>query len=325
MKLLTLSAAELRRALPMRAAIEVAKQAFADLSDRAAVVPQRLRIPVVEGDGTTLVMPGYIPERGLATKIVSVFPGNPERGLPSITGLVIVQDPATGLPIALLDGTFLTAWRTAAAAGAATDLLARPDARIAALFGCGPQARTQVLALDAVRKLDTIRVFAPRRAAVRGFLDEMHGEVEADLIPASSPEEAVRGADLICTATNANEPVFDTASLATGSHVTAVGSYTHALREFDSELVARARVFVETRKTARAESGELHRAIEEGRTREEDWTELGDVFQGRAPGRRSIHDVTLFKSVGHAVQDVAAAAAAVSNAREQGLGAEIEL
>ncbi len=325
MKLLTLSADELRRALPMAAAIDVARRAFEDLSDGVVVAPQRLRVPVVEGDGATLVMPGYVPERGLATKIVSVFPGNAERGLPAVTGLVVVLDPATGAPAALLDGAFLTAWRTAAVAGAATDLLARPDARVAALFGCGAQARTQALALDAVRDLDAIRVYAPRPEAVRRFLDDVHGDLDADLLPAASPGEAVRGADVVCTATSASEPVLDTAHLATGVHVTAVGAFTHAMREVDVELVGRARVFVETRATARAESGELHRALLEGRTREEDWTELGDVLRDRAEGRRSVHDVTLFKSVGHAVFDVATATAAVARARDLGLGSEVAL
>lgn len=323
MKLLLLSADDLQAALPMAEAVTAMKEAFRTLSDGDAQTPQRTVLPVP--GGVHLVMPGYLPGDGLATKLVSVFPGNAGRGKPVINGLVVVLDPATGEPTALVDGTFLTAWRTGAASGAATDLLARPGARTAALFGCGAQARTQVLALEAVRELEVIRVYARSRESVERFVAEMQPRLRARLAPAADPREAVAGADVVTTATTSPTPVFDGRRLAPGAHVNGVGSFTLEMQEVDARTVSRSRIFVDSRQAAQAEAGDLMIPAREGSTRPDDWSELGDVVAGRAPGRRDPDEITFFKSVGVAAQDVVAATRAVQAARRRGLGREVEL
>jgi alanine dehydrogenase len=327
MKLTLLSAADLRAALPMPAAVAAMKAAFAALSTGQANAPQRTALPVPPVEGVSLFMPAFLPGGGLGAlgaKIVSVFPHNPERGQPIIHGLVIMLDPSSGEPVALCDGTFLTAWRTGAASGAATDLLARPDVRVAALLGCGVQARTQALAIDAVRTLAEMRVYAPHPDRVQQFIGEMQPLVEAALVAAPSSAEAVRDADIICAATTSATPVFDGQLLNAGAHVNGVGSYTTQMQEVDAATVSRARIFVDSRAAALAEAGDLMIPMKAGRTRVEDWIELGEVAAGLKPGRQSPHEITFFKSVGVAVQDVAAAGRALAEAQRLRLGQTVE-
>lgn len=324
MKLTLLTAQDLRAALPMPAAVAAMKAAFAELSTGQAQVPLRVALPVEPADGLALFMPAFLPSSGLGAKIVSVFPHNVERGKPMIHGLVVLLDSLSGEPVALCDGTFLTAWRTGAGAGAATDLLARPEARVGAVLGTGAQARTQVFAMDAVRSLEIIWVYSRSRENVLRFVRELQPEVRATLVPAESAAEAVRPADVICAATTSSTPVFDGRLLKPGAHVNGVGSFTPRMQEVDAATVVRARLFVDSRASALAEAGDLVIPLEAGQTRVEDWTELGEVVAGRRPGRQSAEEVTFFKSVGVAVQDVAAAGRALIEARRSGLGREVE-
>jgi ornithine cyclodeaminase len=303
MKLLTLSAEDLRRALPMPEAVAAMKDAFAALSTGRASSPPRGVVDVEPAEDVTLLMGAYIEKTGLAAKIVSVFPGNAQRGRPVVNALVLVLDPRTGEPVALCDGTYLTALRTGAASGAATALLAGEDARVAAVIGCGVQARTQASAIDCVRQLDEIRVCGRRSDSAGGMVDEMRGQTRARLVavPSAGP------------------------LLAPGTHVNGVGSFKLEMQEVDTETVRRSRVFVDSVEAALAEAGDLVIAARDGVTSSDRWTEIGLVAAGRAEGRRSNSEVTFFKSVGHAVQDVAAASRALGVAREIGLGKEIEL
>ncbi len=308
----------------MPAAVAAMKAAYAELSTGQAHVPLRVALPVPPAEAVSLYMPAYLPSSGLGAKIVSVFPHNPAQGKAVVNGLVVVLDPATGEPLALFDGTFLTAWRTAAGAAAGVDVLARPDARTGALFGCGAQARTLVLAMDCVRPLDTIRVYAPRPARVEAFIADLQPEVAARLVAAASAEAAIDGADIICTATTSATPVFDGRRLKPGAHVSGVGSFTLAMQEVDAHTVGRARIFIDSRGPALAEAGDLVIALRAGQTRAEDWTELGEVVAGLKPGRQSPDELTFFKSVGNAAQDIAAAGRALAEARRLGLGKEVE-
>jgi ornithine cyclodeaminase len=325
MKLRLLSAADLRAALPMPAAVSAMRLAFMALSTGQADVPLRTALPVPPAEGLALFMPAYLPASGLGAKIVSVFPHNPAQGRPIIHGLVVVLDAATGEPLALCDGAFLTAWRTGAASGLATELLARPDARVGAVLGCGAQGRTQALAIDAVRALDAIQVYAPTRAHVDQFLADLQPHLRARLVPVGSAAEAVRGADVICAATTASRPVVAGEWLAPGAHLNGVGSYTTQMQEVDAAAVRRARIFVDTRASALAEAGDLVIPLQAGQTRVDDWTELGEVAAGLKPGRQSPEEITFFKSVGVAAQDIAAAGAALAQAQRLGLGREVEL
>jgi ornithine cyclodeaminase len=303
--------------------VAATKDAFAALASGRAQLPQRAVLRT-EG-GITLVMPGAIGERALGAKLVSLFPGNPERGRPTLQGLVLLLDPATGSPAGLLDAASLTALRTGAVAGAATDLLARPDARVGAVIGSGPQARTQALALDAVRELDELRFAARDRSKLERFVSDLAPRLRARAAACATPAEAVRAADVVSTATDASAPLFASADLAEGVHLNAVGSFTLQMRELDDETIADARVFVDSREAALEEAGELVGAVRAGRTRPEDWTELGELVLGRSAGRRDRRERTLFKSVGLALQDLAAGALALERARAAGVGRVIEL
>jgi ornithine cyclodeaminase len=325
MKLFTVAAQDLPKLLPMRDAVEAMKSAFAALSTGRVVAPQRGVVPVDEVDGISLLMGGYVPGEGLAAKTVSIFNRNRDLGKAVVTGLVLVLDPTSGEPIGLLDGGELTAWRTGAAAGAATDLLARPDARTGALIGAGVQARTQLLAMDAVRELTTVRVFGLDPAQVDGFIQRLQPEVNARLERAASADEAVAGADVISTATNSPTPVFDGRTLASGAHLNAIGTFTLDRREVDLVTIERATVFVDLVEAAIEEAGELVAAVAAGLTSPEAWTEIGDVATEAKPGRTRRAEITFFKSVGHAVQDVVAAARIMNRAAETGLARTVEL
>lgn len=325
MKLLVLSADDLARALSMKESIEGVKDAFSRLSAGRASTPPRTAVDVPAAGGTTLLMGAHVDGLGLATKTVSVFPGNRERGEPVVHGLVLVLDPETGQPQALCDGTFLTALRTGAASGVATELLSRTDARVGAVIGCGPQGRTQALAIDCVSELEEIRLCDRQIEVASRLADDLREQVGARLVVHGDPSRAIADADVICAATTSATPVFDGKLLKPGAHVNGVGSFTLEMRELDGETVSRSRVFIDSMESALAEAGDLVSAENEGLTSRDRWVELGLVAAGLAPGRRSASEITLFKSVGHAVQDVAVAATACAAARERGLGRVVEL
>lgn len=325
MKIRTLGADALRQALPMTDTIEAMKRAFVAYSTGVATVPQRLAVAVPPDDGVLLVKPALIPDEGVGAKLVSAFPGNAAKGLPVISGLVILFDPATGSPVGLCDGGALTALRTGAASGAATDILARDDASIGAVIGCGAQGRTQAMGIDAVRRLEEIRVFDTMTAQMERFAAVVGPTLRARIVPTSNPDEAVRGAHVICTATTSTEPVVSSRDIGVGAHINGIGSFTPTMCEVDDDTIRRARIFVDSREAAATEAGELMRAVSGGRTRPEDWTELGEVVAGVRSGRRSDDEVSFFKSVGLAAQDIAAAALAFRRAAELDLGIELDL
>lgn len=323
---LWLSAADVERCASMADIIGAVREAFVAYSSGAADAP--VRTAVAQPGGTTLTMPAALPEQSLtAVKIVSVYAGNAERGLPAIHGLVAVLDGATGAPVAIMDGAYLTGLRTGAASGAATDLLARPDARVLGLVGTGYQARFQAEAVCAVRPIKEVRVYGRNAARRERFAGELAGYLSghgARVRAAASAAEAVRGADVVCAATNSSVPVFADADVAAGTHVNGVGSYTLRMREVPAELVRRARVYVDSRAAARAEAGDLLPLVEAGELAWEDVPELGEALAGRAPGRWDAAEVTVFKSVGLAVQDAAAAGLVARRARALGLGQPLQ-
>jgi len=327
--MLVLDAADVRRALPMADAIEAMKGAFAALSSGRAVVPERIHLAVEPHDGVSLVMPAFVDDaegQALAVKVVSLFDHNAERSLARIQAAVLVLEADTGRPLALLEGAALTAIRTGAASGAATDLMARPDSRTAAILGAGVQARTQLDAVCTVRPIETVWVYDPLGGAVASLIDEMagRGPVPADVRPAADPREAVAEADVVCAATTSHTPVFSDADLKPGAHVNAVGSYQPHVQEVPPETVVRARVVVDSRHAALAETGDLIQPIRAGLiTADHVWAELGELVLGRVKGRTSEEEITLFKAVGIAVQDAAAARAALKRAEQFGLGQQV--
>lgn len=324
--MLILNAADVRRALPMKAAIAAMKQAYAAFSAGRAKVPLRTHLPVAPQEAAALFMPAFVQgEDGdsLAVKVVSLFPGNPGRGLPFIHAVVLVLDAANGRPQALLEGGALTAIRTGAGAGAATDLLARPDCRVAAIFGAGVQSRTQLEAICTVRDIETVFVYDPDPDKTAVFVEEMAGAgpIPADVRVADVPRTAVRQADIICCATTSTIPVFDDIDLKPGVHINGVGSYTPEMQEIPAETVARARVVVDSRTASLAEAGDLIQPIEAGLfTANHIFAELGEIVLGERNGRAAHDQITFFKSVGIAVQDAVAAQTTLQSARGLKLG-----
>ncbi len=325
-----LSSADVRSALPMPDAIDAMREAFAAVSGGDADVPLRTHIDLPGDRGATLTMSAVTksPVR-LGTKLLTLFPGNPGRNLPFIQGLIVMFDEATGRPSGLLEGMTLTALRTGAASGLATDLLARPHASRVAIIGSGTQARTQLEAMCCVRPIEEVAVYSRTPAHAAAFAKEMNERLDlpSPIRVAATAAEAADGADIICTATNASAPVLASADVAAGAHVNAVGSYTPDMRELDTELLARARIVVDQRSAALAEAGELIAAIDAGAVSEDGLIELGEIVSGVHAG--SVRDngggVTVFKSVGLAVQDLCAAARALERAAEENIGLSIEM
>ncbi len=322
-----LSKSDIQKAVSMGQAIEIVKGAFAQLSTGRAIVPLRTSIEVKRHGGVILYMPAYLEEsEDLEVKIVSVFPRNLEMGLPTITALVVVNDARTGAPLAVMDGTYLTALRTGAASGAATDLLAREDTKVAAIFGAGAQGRTQLLAVCEVREIERAWVYDVNAKAAEDYVQEMRSKVPCELRIASSPAEAVREADVICTATTSKTPVFADSDLKPGVHINAIGAFTPEMQEIPAETVKRARIVVGSREGCLAEAGDIIIPLRQGLITEEDiHAELGEIVAGRKKGRESETEITLFKSVGNAVQDASVAGQVLRRAKELGLGTEVEL
>jgi len=322
-----LSADDVRRALPMVQAVEAMKDAFAQLSTGRADVPLRLPVEVKAHNGVTLFMPAYLADDDqMAVKIVSVFNDNPAQGLPLIHALVVVIDATTGIPRAVMDGTYLTALRTGAVSGAATDFLARPESRVAAIFGAGVQGRTQLEAICAVRSIERAWVFDPDQKRSQAYADEMSTKLSLPVQVAASPAEAVRQADVICTATTSATPVFDDADLKPGVHINAVGAYTPHMQEIPVETVIRAKVIIDHLDSSMAEAGDLIIPMQQGLIGQDHiYAELGEIAAGLKPGCEADSEVTLFKSVGVAVQDAAAAGRVLAAAERLGIGVDVTL
>lgn len=339
--MLVLNAADVRRSLVMPEAIEAMKRAFAAFSSGQALVPPRIHLPVPQHAGIALVMPALVRDsescgEALAVKVVSVFDRNADRGLARIQAAVLVVDPTTGQPEALLEGATLTAIRTAAASGAATDLMARRDSQILAVLGAGVQARTHLEAVCAVREISEVRIYSRTPARVETLIAEFDAKSSVRtpnsalrsshprLTAAGSSREAVDGADIICAATTASTPVFAAGDIARGTHINAVGSFTAASREVPPETVQRARIVVDSRQAAWDEAGDLIQPLNAGLiARDHIHAELGEIILGVKAGRDDDRQITLFKSVGLAVQDAVAARCALDAARRLKLGQEV--
>jgi ornithine cyclodeaminase/alanine dehydrogenase-like protein (mu-crystallin family) len=290
-----LDEAAVRGLLRMEDLIPEMERALRALSAGEAVQPMRVMLPV-EGRGFLGSMPAYAGGH-LGAKLVTLFPGN--RELPTHHALVTLFDPGTGEPLAIMDGRLITEMRTAAVSAVATRLLARPGASVLAVIGAGVQAGSHVEALRLVLPIREVRVWSPRRAAEFARRHEARA--------AGSAEEAVRGADVVVVATSARTPVLAGKWLAPGMHVNAVGAPRPDWRELDDDVLLQSKLYVESRQAAGAEAGDV---IAAGQV----FAEIGEVIAGTRPARESADEITLFKSVGVAVEDVASAALAYRKA-----------
>lgn len=308
-------------AITMSEAIELMKDAFRSLSSGEAVVPLRVNLPQPEQNAQTLFMPVYLPSaEAVGLKMVTIFRDNPGQNLPLIHGLMLVMDGTNGQPLALLDAEYLTALRTGAASGLATDWLSRKDATVLAVFGTGAQARTQVKGVAAVRSLEKVLVFGKNTAKTEAFCIEMQNTLGINVEPASQPKQLLE-ADIICTATTSNVPVFEHQFLKKGVHINGVGSYRPDAREIPGLTIQNAKLVVDQRSAALAEAGDVVLPIQEGLFAADSiFAELGEIVLGTKPGRTSSDEITVFKSVGNAAQDLAVASYLVRKAQKLNLG-----
>lgn len=299
---------EIRGTLTMAEAIKAVREALVELSTGRAIVPARTSLEVSGRRTTALVMPAYLPRTGrLGVKLISLCEDNPAKGLPLAQAVTILMDAFNGTPLAVLDAGYLTAVRTGAASAVATDALAAKGARVAAIFGAGVQGRTQLEAIASVRRLRKAFVFDVDAGAAEVFAKEMSARLGLEIEPASSPA-ALAQADIVSTATTSAAPVFADGDLKLGVHINAIGSYKPHVREVPGETIRRASVFVDDRRTALEEAGDLIIPIREGLIGEDHIrAEIGEVLAGLKPGRVSDDETTLFKSVGNAVLDLAVA------------------
>jgi len=291
--------------ISMEEAIRAMGTAFVQLSSGEAVVPPRLSLDIPDKNATSVVMPAYATGSPYYTvKIVSVNYSNPDKGLPLIHGVVQVFDAENGQHIANLDGASITAIRTGAASGLATDLLAKENANVCAVFGTGVQAASHIEAVLEVRPIEKIMVFSRSKPSAEKFCSTLANQVQCEI----GEKESLLEADIVCTTTPASSPLFETDKIKPGCHLNVVGSAQPSFREVPTGLVARSKIIVDKREACEQEAGDLIIPVQEGSwSFEQVHGELGQVVSGDIIARESENEITLFKSVGNAIQDHAMA------------------
>jgi ornithine cyclodeaminase/alanine dehydrogenase-like protein (mu-crystallin family) len=324
---LVLGRADVEALLEPRALIDALARAFAEHAAGRSRVPPRTTVPVTD-DGVLLLMPAAAPaDEGLAlgTKLVTFYADNHARGAPTIQATYVLMDGTTGTPLAFLDAGFLTGLRTGAASAVAARYLARQDVRTLVCFGAGVQAGFQLRCLAAELSIERVEVIGRDPARARRFAELWSGELGIPVTVAADRNAAVARADIITCATTATAPLFDGRQLASGVHIDAVGSFQPAVRELDGETIRRARVVVD-QPGAVESAGDLAIPIKDGIVgRSHIVAELADVVSGKVPGRTSPQEITLFKSVGFALEDLVAARLAYTRAKARGIGREVSL
>ncbi len=327
---LWLTREDVQALLTMPAAINAVENALARLSLGHAELPLRTNMPVPPHSGSLLTMPAYVGDDSmdaLGVKLITVYLENPARhGLPAIQGILALFQAETGALVAVMEAGHLTGMRTGAASGVAIRHLAREDALSLALFGTGTQAPYQLEAALCERIIERVWIVSRDPARAQAFAQAMEARFGLEVRVPQDVEQAVRDADIIVTATSATEPLFDGRWVHPGTHINAIGAHLPHAREVDTVTVQRARVVVDQRQACLAEAGDLVIPLRAGSIREDHIAaELGEIVAGRKPGRTHPEEITLFKSVGLAVQDVAVAAEVVRMARIRGRGQEVSL
>ncbi len=322
--LLILTRHDLERLLDMRTVIDAVERGLVEHARGTVTMPPRQVVPIGE-DGTTLVMSAYLAGIGsMAVKVVSDYRGNRERGLPSISGAVLLLDQESGVPACLMDGSYITAMRTGATSALAARSLSVVDAEVAGILGTGAQARTQIQGLWTVRDLRQVKAYSRNQDNVRRFCQEMADQLGVEAIVADDPQEVVRHSDVVVTATNAREPVLKGEWLEPGVHVNSIGG--GPVFELDAEVYRRSRVVVDWMEGALEEAVDMRDAIQRNAFSADDiHAELGELVAGMKMGRVNKDEITLFRSVGMALEDTVTATVAYKMAREAGLGHEVDL
>jgi ornithine cyclodeaminase len=325
--MLIINRSQVRELLPMTDCIAAVAGALGSLARGEGRQPLRRGMFTPDGSGILALMPGFVDSPpALGVKVIAVFEHEPDSELESHQGGVMLFDPDDGRPMALMEAGSITEIRTAAASAVATDRLARADAETIAILGTGIQARSHVEAMLAVREVRRIRIWGRTAATARRLADEMACLWGAEVEAVSDVTSAIRGADIVCTTTSAVEPILPGRLLEPGMHINAVGASVPAYRELDTEVVVRSKLFTDRRESLLAEAGEYRLAIEEGAISDDHVeAEIGEILTGDHPGRTSDDEITLFRSLGLAVEDVASARLIYQRAVERGIGTRIDL
>ena len=308
--MLLLSKEDISKVFSMNDAVAAVKEAFMLFSDNKSVVPLRTQIPAPKREGVFLFMPAYAPELDTASvKIVNIFPNNAAENLPTAPAQVLLIDGENGMIRSIMDGTFLTQMRTGAASGAAFDVLGRKDAKIGALIGTGSQARMQLEAMLAVRRLEEVRIFSRSSEKTEHFTKQMQEELAGcgcRFVAAKSSGEAIDNADLIVAATSSTTPVFDASKVKKGATMSFVGSYQPQMQEMDPIALERSsKIYFDSVEAVLSEAGDILTPLAEGRITKEDFTgDLGEVLLGRVVARENDEEIIVFKTVGIGMQDL---------------------
>lgn len=329
--MLILTKEDIKKVFNMKDAIKADEIAFEYLSDGMSKVPLRTNIDIPKYNGQSLFMPGYVQSLdAIGIKIVSVFPQNIDKGIPSVPADMILIDGKTGQVCCMMEGSLITQLRTGAAAGAATNILAKKDSKIGALFGTGGQAESQLEAMVTVRKLEEVKVFDINHQRAEAFVKKMQKKLQGcstHFVSAQNAQEAVINADIITTVTTSTKPVFDGKWVKKGAHINGVGSYTPKMQELDEYLLQNAdSVYVDSKDAVLSEAGDLLIPIEKGLFgKERIKGEIGEIILNRVKGRTNDEEITIFKTVGTAVLDVVAAYYIHKNAIDNEIGLKINL
>jgi alanine dehydrogenase len=325
--MLVLSEKQVQSLIDIEELISTLEKAHVQYSTGKAVMPVRLVVPLPEIQGRITSMPGFLNvDRALGMKVVTYFPDNPKGGLPGILATIMLFSAETGKLIATMDGSYITAIRTACASAMATKALANPQTPVLGILGAGVQARAHIEALTRVRSIERIRIYSPSGMGAPGIKNDMEPTVKIPIEVARSAEEAVRDADLVATVTTAKQPIVNRQWLKSGAHINAVGSHRPDLREIDGATLARSKIVVDSREAVMAECGDILLAIKENNISSDSiHAEIGEVLAGVKSGRTSAGEITLYKSVGIAIQDVAAANLVYRKALELKIGTNVEI
>ena len=330
--MIILNKEEIQKCLPMKEAIEVCKKSLKDYSENKTNIPLRINLPVEKYNGQALFMPGSISsnEEKVGIKIVSVYPNNAQYNLPSVPSTVLMIDSKTGIVNGLLDGTYLTALRTAALQGAATDLLARKDSKVATLIGTGGQAFEQARALLTVRNLEELRVVGRNFEKTKKFVEKLKNELSefsTNILAYEHANEAVVESDIITTVTTSTTPTFDAKYVKDGTHINGIGSFTPDMIELPTELINKNnKIYFDTNDGVLSEAGDILLPLSNGLITKNDFNgELGDLVLNPAIGRENDNEITIFKSVGTAVLDIACGHEIISKAQKLNLGTKVDI
>lgn len=325
--MLFLSEKQVQSLIEIAELISTLENAHVQYSTGKAVMPVRLVVPLPQIQGRITSMPGFLNEnKALGMKVVTYFQENPRRNLPAILGTILLFSAETGKLIAVMDGSYVTAIRTACASAMATKALANAETPVLGILGAGVQARAHIEALTQVKKIERIKIYSPSGASAAGIKKDLEPAMTIAIEATASAEDAVRDVDLLVTGSTAKEPIVKSAWLKAGVHINAVGSHRPDHREIDGATVARAKVVVDSREAIMAECGDILLAIKEQAISENHvHGEIGEVIAGTKPGRMSASEVTLYKSVGIAIQDVATANLVYRKALKRGVGTNVEI